>query len=287
MKYGFVFPGGEARQAAECARLAEEAGWDGFFVWDSVWGTDPWVSLAAAAMLTSRIRLGTMLTPVSRYRPWQLSATTATLDRLSNGRVILAVGLGATDTGFAEFGEVTDRKMRAELLDEGLEIIAGLWKGQPFNFDGKHYHIRETKFFPAPPPVQQPRIPVWVVGVWPREKSMQRVLRWDGLLPNKLSAAGEHEKFTPDDIREMKAYIDERRTATTPVATTPFDIVVEGETPGGDPAAAGEQVRPWVEAGATWWLEAKWSEIDAVEEDEVQERIRRRIEQGPPRGSEQ
>src|SRR4051812_41670208 len=119
MKYGFILPVGDARIAAEYAKAAEVADWDAFFVWDGGWSVDPWVSLTAAAMLTERIRLGTMLTPVSRYRPWSLAAQTATLDHLSGGRVILAVGLGATDTGFAEFGEVTDRKTRAELLDEG------------------------------------------------------------------------------------------------------------------------------------------------------------------------
>src|SRR5215216_5126040 len=139
MQYGFVLPAGDARTAAEYARAAEQAGWDGFFVWEPVWGIDAWVSLTAAAMRTERIRLGTMLTPLSRMRPWKLASETATLDRLSNGRVILAVGLGAIDTGFAEFGEVTDRKTRAELLDEGLEILTGLWQGQPFSYDGKHY----------------------------------------------------------------------------------------------------------------------------------------------------
>src|SRR5579884_3475689 len=103
MHHGFVLPQGDAREAAELAREAEAAGWDAFFVWDPVWGVDPWVALAAAAMVTGRIRLGTMLTPVSRRRPWKLASETATLDRLSNGRVILAVGLGAIDTGFAAF----------------------------------------------------------------------------------------------------------------------------------------------------------------------------------------
>ena len=150
MRYGFVLPGGDARRAAESARAAEAAGWDGFFVCDCVWSTDPWVALTAAAMVTERIKLGTMLTPVSRYRPWTLAAQTATLDNLSNGRVILAVGLGAIDTGFENFGEVTDRKTRAELMDEGLDIIAGLWAGQPFNYVGKHYQVKETTFSPPP-----------------------------------------------------------------------------------------------------------------------------------------
>src|SRR3990170_1566796 len=127
MKYGFVLPFGDALTAADLAYAAEQAGWDGFFVWEPVWGSDAWVSLAAAAMVTERIKLGTMLTPLSRMRPWKLASETATLDRLSGGRVILAVGLGAIDSGFAAFGEETDRRIRAELLDEGLDILTALW----------------------------------------------------------------------------------------------------------------------------------------------------------------
>src|SRR5947209_19214364 len=141
INYGFMFPTGDARQIAELSRFAEKVGWDGVFVWDPVWGVDAWVTLAAVAMSTERIRLGTMLTPVSRRRPWKLASETATVDRLSNGRLILAVGLGAIDTGFIQFGEETDRKKRAELLDEGLDILTGLWKGQPFSYEGKHYHV--------------------------------------------------------------------------------------------------------------------------------------------------
>jgi len=118
MKYGVILPIGDARTATNFAHEAEAAGWNGFFVWEPVWGIDAWVCLTAAAMTTEHIRLGTMLTPLSRMRPWKLASETATLDNLSKGRVILAVGLGAIDTGFAEFGEAIDRKMRAELLDE-------------------------------------------------------------------------------------------------------------------------------------------------------------------------
>ncbi|MBI1801848.1 MAG: LLM class flavin-dependent oxidoreductase [Chloroflexi bacterium] len=271
MKYGFVFPGGEARAAVELAEQAEAAGWDGFFVPDALWWHDPWITLAAVAMRTERLRIGTMITPVSRRRPWTLASQTATLDRLSNGRVILSVGLGATDSGFAEFGEATDRKARAELLDEGLDIITGLWRGQSFNYSGNHYTLREVKSFPPPPPpVQSPRIPIWVVGAWPRPKSMQRALRYDGLLPNKLNADGKHGKLTPADVRAMKAYIENNRTEPTP-----FDIVVEGRTPGDHPKKAIAEASRWAKAGATWWLEADWSGADL-------DRLRARLRHGPP-----
>jgi hypothetical protein len=274
MKYGFVLPYGDARTAAELAQEAEAAGWDGFFVWEPVWGIDAWVSLAAAAMLTSRIRLGTMLTPLSRMRPWKLASETATLDHLSNGRVILSVGLGAVDTGFAEFGEVTDRKTRAELLDEGLDILTGLWRGQPFNYTGKHYRVAQTSFYPPPPPVQQPRIPIWVVGAWPRKKSMQRVLRYDGLLPAKLNQDGTFAEITPADLQAMKDFIEANRTAATP-----FDIVMEGVTPGDDPERAAAIVQNWAQAGATWWIEAMWGAPDEPVDTGA---LLARLRQGPP-----
>jgi hypothetical protein len=273
MKYGFILPRGDARTAAEFAHATEAAGWDGFFVWEPVWGTDAWVSLTAAAMRTERIRLGTMLTPVSRMRPWELASKTATLDNLSSGRVILSVGLGAVDTGFEAFGEVTDRKTRVELLDEGLDILTGLWRGQPFNYDGKHYQIKETTFYPPPPPMQKPRIPIWVVGAWPRMKSMRRVLRYDGLLPAVMGEDGKvrMSPATPDEIRQMKAFIVANRTETTP-----FDVVVEGQTPGDDRDQAAALMRQWADVGATWWMEGMWStpELD---------KVLTRIKQGPPR----
>lgn len=275
MKYGFVLPYGDARTVADLAHEAEAAGWDGFFVWEPVWGIDAWVALTAAAMRTERIRLGTMLTPLSRMRPWKLASETATLDNLSNGRVILAVGLGYLPNGFEAFGEVTDRKTRAALLDEGLDILTGLWHGQPFNYDGRHYQIREFDRFPPPPPVQQPRIPVWVVGAWPHRKSFERVCRYDGLLPVKMNDEGKFVEVTPADLQAMKAYVEEHRTQTTP-----FDIVMEGQTPGNDREQAALIVRPWAEAGATWWIEGMW---DALYEPDKRSAIRRRIQQGPPR----
>ncbi|MHB8625301.1 MAG: LLM class flavin-dependent oxidoreductase [Aggregatilineales bacterium] len=276
VKYGFVFPLGDARTVVDLSAEAESAGWDAVFIADAPWGIDPWITLAAVAISTKRIRFGTMLTPVSRRRPWKLASETATLDNLSNGRVILSVGLGATDTGFAEFGEVTDRKARAELLDEGLDIITGLWHGQPFQYNGKHYHIQPTTFFPPPPPVQSPRIPIWVVGGWPREKSMQRVLRYDGLLPNTLNADGKFEQTTPDDLRAMVDYVKARRTLTTP-----FDVIMEGRTSGDakDTQAAVDKILPYIEAGATWWLESMWSAPNNKED------VAKRIRQGPPRAA--
>lgn len=275
MKFGVTFPYIDAPIIAELAEEAEAAGWDGIFVWDSIWGIDAWVTLTAVAMRTKRATLGVLLTPLSRRKPWEVASQTATLDRVSNGRLVFPVGLGAPETGWASFGEETDRKIRAERMDEGLDILTGLWKGQPFNYSGTHYQIKETSFVVPPPPLQQPRIPIWVVGAWPSEKSMQRVVKYDGLLPMKMGDKGASPVFTPDDIRVMQAYVAERRTLTTP-----FDIVIEGETPGDQPEQAISQVQKWAESGATWWQEDIWASV--YEKDGI-EGMRRRIKQGPPR----
>ncbi|HZY94120.1 MAG TPA: LLM class flavin-dependent oxidoreductase [Candidatus Bathyarchaeia archaeon] len=274
-KYGFVLPLGDAADDRDLAVVAEDSGWDGFFVWEPVWGYDAWVQLAAAATVTKRIRLGTMLSPVSRMRPWKLAGETVALDRLSNGRLILSVGPGSVDSGFEEFGEETDRRKRAELVDEGLDILTGLWKGQPFSYDGKHYNVKPTNFYPPKPPVQKPRIPIWIVGAWPRMKSMRRVLRYDGLLPMVIAKDGA-QQATPSDIRSMKQYVEKNRKLSTP-----FDVVVEGRTPGNDPQKARATIRPWQEAGATWWIETMWNEMD---NRDLKQLVTKRLKQGPPKG---
>lgn len=277
MKYGFIIPGGDIHTVAAMAADAEAAGWDAAFYWDGIHIKDagpmydPWVTMAAMALRTERVRLGAIISPLSRRRPWKVARETVSLDHLSHGRLTLPVGLGALDDGgFGRVGEPTDRKTRAELLDESLAILTGLWSGEPFHYDGKHYHLDEMTFLPKP--VQSPRIPIWVVGMWPSERSMSRALRYDGLLPNVRAENGEPRDITPDDIRAMAAYVAERRTSATP-----FDIVMEGETPGDDPAKAAEIVRPFAEAGATWWNESRWGAMNDVE------LVRARIRQGPPR----
>jgi len=273
-----VLPFGDARTAARLAHQAEAAGWDGFFVWEPVWGIDAWISLTAAAMQTESIRLGTMITPLSRMRPWKLASETATLDNLSNGRVILSVGLGAIDTGFDAFGEETNRKSRAELLDEGLEILTGLWRGQPFSFQGKHYQVSETDFYPPPPPLQQPRIPIWVVGLWGSRKSMNRALRYDGLLPAVRDVKNDWRQLTPEDVCEIKSYLK----ANLPVERS-YDLVVEGQTFGEEPDQVAAKVSAFARAGATWWIDGMWE----VSRDSIGlEQVERHINLGPPSTSE-
>ena len=277
MKYGFVIDGGDARTNSALAQDAEAANWDAVFVADAIdigfpnapplpW-FDPWIVLAAMAMRTEHLRIGTMITPVSRRRPWKLARETVTLDHLSNGRLIFGVGLGAADDdgGFFKVGEAMDIKVRAELLDEGLAIVAGLWSAKPFKFSGRHYSIQEMTMLPAP--VQSPRIPVWVPGVWSKEKSMRRTLNWDGIIPQKYKSMSN---LTPAEIKALKQYVDENRTAKTP-----FDIIAGGST-SGDRSKDVKKVRPFINAGATWWLERVFT--NSVDE------LRSRIKKGPPRG---
>lgn len=287
MRYGFVIPTGDIHTAPALASAAEAAGWDGVFIPDCLSietedvppspTYDPWIVLAAMAMRTSRVRLGTMVAALSRRRPWKVARETVTLDHLSAGRLILPVGLGAAkdDAGFYAVGEAMDPKVRAALLDESLDILTGLWQGRPLIYDGEHYHVHGMTLLP--PPVQSPRIPIWVVGAWPRAKSMARALRYDGLVPQKTTPDGAPAEVTPDDLRAMKAYIAARRPETIPPQTTPFDLVMEGRTPGDDRARAAAIVHPYAEAGATWWLEAMWTDPNGP--DEVLARLR----QGPPR----
>jgi alkanesulfonate monooxygenase SsuD/methylene tetrahydromethanopterin reductase-like flavin-dependent oxidoreductase (luciferase family) len=281
MKFGLVFPWIDPRSFARLARLAEVSGWDGAFYWDGIeWGEqltfDPWVVLSAAATLTEHIRLGPVVCPLPRRRPWKVARETASLDILSNGRLVLSVGLGGIDDGgFAKVGEPLERRIRAERLDESLAILSGLWCGQPFAFSGKHYHFSAMTFQPTP--VQQPRIPVWVVGAVGRAKSIERALNWDGILPARIAPPGEQAELTPEDIFALAQTVRAARPASAD-----FDIVIEGETPGDAPAVAAAKVRPFAQAGATWWLEMIWS---GPWKEGGLAGLEQRIRQGPPEGS--
>ncbi len=266
MDFGFVVPWGDAADIAAMAVVAEQHGWDGLFVWEGIYGVDAWVSLAAAAVGTSTVRLGTMLTPVSRRKPWELAGQVATLDRLSNGRVTLSIGLGAPDTGFANFGEQTDRRTRAELLDEGMSVMCALWTGQPVSFAGRHYHVTPSDFPAITHVVQQPRPPVWCVGALSSDKSMHRALGWDGLLPQVVDNGAARQATLEEFAAAMPAI---RST----VGDRHFDIIVEGSMQEHSPAA-------WANTGATWWIESLW---DAMHGPDAVAASFDRLREGPPR----
>jgi alkanesulfonate monooxygenase SsuD/methylene tetrahydromethanopterin reductase-like flavin-dependent oxidoreductase (luciferase family) len=203
-----------------------------------------------------------MVTAPSRRRPWKLARETVTLDHLSKGRLIVAVGLGAAadDGGFYKVGEAMDLRTRAEMLDEGLAILQGLWSGAPYTHQGRHYHVDAMTMLPRP--VQSPRVPIWVVAAWPRPRSVARARRWDGMIPQKVG-------LTPDDVAEVRAACSDLEA---------FDIVVDGTSQTAD------DVRPFERAGATWWLETCWTTAPAeLYKSGGLAPIRQRIRQGPCR----
>jgi hypothetical protein len=261
MKYGIALPYNTPRTAARLSQLAEEAGWDGCFLGDAIWCEDPMIGLAAAAMVTSRIRLGTMLTPVPLRIPWKLASESLALDHLSAGRLILGLGAGAVWMGWNAFpDEVTDRRSRAEMLNETIDILTLLYQRKQFDYDGKHYHLKLTQLdvmhYP-PKPVQQPRIPLWCVGILNRKKSMGRVLKCDGIIVEKLSVDGKPGDVMPEDVCQVKAYVDANRTLSTP-----FDIVLNGKVADMSLAEKQDKLLPLMVAGATWWIEGLWEATD-------------------------
>ena len=268
---------------AEVARRAEQAGWDALLVWDHVVEqkdlhreiADPWILLTAAALATRRIRLGTAITPVARRRPAKLAREVATLDRLTRGRIILGAGLGApVDDEYASFGDTTDTRVLAERLDEGLHALDLLWSGAPVTYRGNHITIDDVVFLPTP--VQRPRVPIWVGGVWPNKAPMRRAARWDGAIP---AMAGREAARPPEvsEVRELVLFLRGCR-AENGLADKPFDIVIGGMSPAG-PTAGRDLVGPLADLGVTWWDERMPWGADL----ERAEPLLRRIEQGPPR----
>ena len=252
-------PGLVARLCAE----AEEAGWDGVFVWDHVRWREPVVdvadtqiTLAAIASATERIRLGPMVTPLARRRPAKVARETATLDRLSDGRLTLGVGLGSDRFGseYSITGEELDDRRRARMLDEALEILQAAWSGELVRHRGEHYTVDAMRFLPRP--MQRPGIPIWVAGFYGKPKPLRRAIRYQGFFPVGL----EH----PDQLAEIARELTRLRQEMGPDAADPFDIAVELE-PGSDPV-------PYAAAGATWGLVAfPW---DPVSVDQVRGVIR-------------
>jgi alkanesulfonate monooxygenase SsuD/methylene tetrahydromethanopterin reductase-like flavin-dependent oxidoreductase (luciferase family) len=230
---------------ARLSSAAEEAGWHGVFVWDHVrWRepvaevADPWVTLAAIATATERVRIGPMVTPLARRRPVKIARETATLDRLSGGRLTLGVGLGNDQAGreLSITGEETDDRRRARMLDESLQILAAAWSGKPVHHRGEHYAVDGMRFLPRP--VQRPGIPVWVGGFYGRPAPLRRAARYQGFVAVNL----EH----PDQLAEIAAELTALRHAAGTAGTQPYDIIAALE-PGCDPA-------PYAAAGATWCL---------------------------------
>jgi probable F420-dependent oxidoreductase len=280
MRYGVWVPNfgeyGDARRLAELAAEAESAGWDGFFLWDHLWRAtglepgmpvvDPWIALAAVATSTERLRIGTMVTPVPRRRPWKLAREVATLDHLSAGRALLGVGLGSpAEHEYAAFGEDPSPHARAARLDEGLAILAGLWSGEPVRFRGDVYRVDDVRFRPRP--VQSPRVPIWVAGLWPGRAPFRRAARWDGVFPLHRGRAP-----APEVLREITALVRRHRDPEA----GPFELVVCGNADGASGEAAWSDLPAYRDAGATWWLELLHPRHAPLA------RTRERLRHGPP-----
>lgn len=242
MRYGISLPPfTDAATVLDWAVRAEESGWDGVFVWDHLqWDgrvapLDPWVVLGAMASRTERVRLGTFVTPLSRRRPHVVAKQLVTLDHVSEGRAVLAVGLGEPpDRDFADLGDEADPRIRAAMLDEALDVIAGLLSG-PVSHHGAHYDV-EGEFRPLP--VQRPRPPIWVAGVIPNRRPLARARRWDGMVP-----IGADQDCTPE---QLAAYLASDGATTRPG----WDVVA--------PWASGIPAQEYADAGATWLVRSAW-----------------------------
>jgi len=248
-----------ARLAAE----AEEAGWHGVFVWDHVRWREPvtdvadaWITLAAIATATHDIRLGPLVTPLARRRPVKVARETATLDRLSDGRLTLGVGLGSDRSGkeLSITGEELNDRRRASMLDGALEILTAAWTGEPVYHRGEHYTVDGMRFLPRP--VQRPGVPVWVGGYPGKAGPLRRAARYQGFFPVDLEG--------PDQLAEIVPDLASLRREFGKDLAESFDVVA-ALPPGTDPA-------PYASAGATWWMvEFPW---DGLSVDQVRGVIR-------------
>jgi alkanesulfonate monooxygenase SsuD/methylene tetrahydromethanopterin reductase-like flavin-dependent oxidoreductase (luciferase family) len=278
LHFGILVPNfgdccGSAKTLADLAVVGESAGWDGFFVFDHILYSggfespvvDPWVTLAAIAVRTNRIRIGTLSTPIARRRPWKLARETVSLDHLSAGRLILGVALGdPADLEFESFDESIDDRVRAKKLDEGLEILEGLWSGEPFSYNGTYHSVRDVRFLPRC--LQSPRIPIWVSGRWPRKAPFRRAARWDGVFPLGLARGS---KLSPDEVRDVITFIKKYRSDTSS-----YDVVATSGADG--QASPPELLSAYETVGATWWMDDMRRSCNSHEE------LMTRIKKGPP-----
>ena len=287
LKHGLYFPNfgsfGDPRVVAQWAKDAELAGWDGFFIWDHVARplatevVDPCVALAAAAVATRRIRLGALVTPLPRRRPHKFARETASLDQLSEGRLIVGVGTGSAGGLHSEwesFGEELDSRRRGDMLDEALEVLLALWRGEAFAHHGTYFRAQSEGFLPKP--LQRPRIPVWVGAYWPHKKPLRRAARFDGVFP---LLRGEGDK-----LQQLRATLDFlwRERCALGTQDTAFEVAYPAAAPEPDPIP----LRLLEELGVSWRLVVmdppkfggQWSCWP-------QDAMRRFLRSGPPRDS--
>jgi alkanesulfonate monooxygenase SsuD/methylene tetrahydromethanopterin reductase-like flavin-dependent oxidoreductase (luciferase family) len=262
----------DPRRLTALAVDAEQAGWDGFFVWDifladddAVPVADPWIALALIASATSRIRIGALVTPLPRRQAWEVARQTATLDVLSDGRVTFGAGLGWREAEFERLGLPSDRRTRARQLDESLYLVDRFWSGEPTSLNGDYYRIDSVQLLPRP--VQRPRIPVWLATGWPHVAPLRRAIGWDGAYL-MTQHQGTNLRIAPDDVREVAALVAAERSSLEP-----FDIAVNVFTLE-EPDDGVAITAAMASAGATWTIE-----LTPPTFEEHRDLVRR----GPPR----
>lgn len=242
---------GDPQVLVQLAVAAEEAGWDGVHLWDHIlyhersWPiADPIVAASAIAAATRTVRIGLLMLALPRRRPWKLAKELATLDRLSNGRVVAGFGLGSMDTEYTAFGEEADLKVRAEKLDEGLQIVDQCLRGEAVTFRGRHYQVEDIQLLPAP---IQHAVPIWIAGRWPNRAPFRRAAQWDGVMPVHADF-GKGETMPPEVLSDIRDYIAHHRSTTEE-----FDLAIEGTTDSG--RADTVRLRTYERTGVTWWVE--------------------------------
>ncbi len=284
-----IFEYSEPENLLDLAKITEAAGWDGFFICDHLLLdpegmlalADPSIMLGAIAAVTKKVIIGSMVTPVSRRRPWKLAKEFASLDQLSNGRVRIGVGLGGLDQEFSNFGEDPNKKVLAKKADEGLAIMEQLHTGEVVNYDGEFYQIKGARILPRP--VQQPRIPVWVAAMLPFKAGQRRAANWDGIMPHVMPDLDESQDISgldmrvimspsPEQVREVIEFTSALRDSDEP-----FDVVVSGISYGLDKNEAHGRLQSYQDVGTTWWLE--W--LDCGKPGTL-EQVREQLQAGPP-----
>lgn len=255
MKFGIYAPNfgntfGNPKHVTKLATEAEKAGWDGFFLWDHIIYTDegypdmidPLITLTSVAENTETIHIGTTVTPITRRRPWKLARETVTLDILSEGRLILGVGLGVSNE-FSLMNEETNPKIMAKMAEEHLEILNGLWSGEEYSYEGKYYKLDKVKFLPKP--FQKPRIKLWGAGTWPKKGPFRRAAKLDGVIPLSMDYT---KPLTPSDFRNMIKYMKKHGLEYPyDVVNISFDASKNSEKR--------DSILEFRDVGVNWWLE--------------------------------
>ena len=266
LRFGLLLPNAgyyaDPRRLVDLACAAEESGWDGVFLWDHVMLdrrlrlplADTWTTVTAILTRTRRIRCGPLVTPLASRHPWKVARETATLDHLSEGRLVLGAGIGASaDTDFRAFGDAASVSERAARVDETLAVIRQLWTGQEVSHTGERFLLDRVTLLPTP--LQQPGVPVWIAATWPvrGRGALDRAARWDGMVPMVRDSTQGLRGPTPQELTAMLATVGSAKSGWT--------VAVPGRTRVTDLAAARDQVRDHHSRGATWWLESfdPWS----------------------------